>query len=95
MSAPAPADLDRRLEEAIRALLTGRTGTICPSEAARRVGGEDEDAWRPLMEPARQAARRLVAAGEVEVTQRGEVVDPGTARGPIRIRRAGGAAARD
>ena len=28
-----------------------------------------------------------IVAGEVEVTQRGEVVDPATARGPIRIRR--------
>jgi len=41
------------------------------------------------MEPARQAARRLVDAGEVEITQRGAVVDPATARGPIRIRRVG------
>ena len=31
--------------------------------------------------------RDLVAAGEVEITQRGRVVDPSTAKGPIRIRR--------
>lgn len=76
------------LERAIRTLLAGRAGgaTICPSEAARAVGGED---WRPLMEPARAAARRLVAAGEVEITQGGTVVDPSTAKGPIRIRRSG------
>ena len=48
------------------------------------MGGDD---WRPLMEPARAAARRLVVAGEVEVTQGGAVVDPSTAKGPIRIRR--------
>lgn len=41
------------------------------------------------MEPTRQAARRLVAAGEVEITQQGRVVDPSTAKGPIRIRKAG------
>jgi hypothetical protein len=41
-----------------------------------------------LMEPARMAARRLVARGLVEVTQRGRVVDPSRATGPIRIRRA-------
>ncbi|NHC14455.1 DUF3253 domain-containing protein [Motilibacter sp. E257] len=58
--------------------------TICPSEAARAVGGK---AWRELMEPARAAARRLVAAGEVVITQGGEVVDPAAAKGPIRIRR--------
>ena len=77
------------IERTIAALLARRApgATICPSEAARRVGGDDEDAWRPLMEPARQAARWLVAAGEVEVTQGGEVVDPATARGPVRIRR--------
>ena len=90
---PEPYDaerrLERRLERAILDLLARRapTATICPSDAARAVGGEDEGEWRALMEPARQAARRLVAAGEVEVTQGGEVVDPATARGPIRIRR--------
>lgn len=79
-------DTDRALEASIRSLLGSRKGgaTICPSEAAREVGGED---WRDLMEPARRAARRLVAAGEVEVTQRGKVVDPSTAKGPIRVRR--------
>lgn len=78
------------LELAIRSLLASRTGTVCPSEAARRVGGEDEQAWRVLMEPARRAARRMVAAGEVEITQGGQVVDPATATGPIRIRRVSG-----
>lgn len=76
----------RQLEAAILSLLERRApaATICPSEAARAVGGSD---WRALMEPARQAARRLVARGEVEITQRGEVVELATARGPIRIRR--------
>jgi hypothetical protein len=85
----ASSELDRRLETAILDLLARRapTSTICPSEAARAVGGEQESGWRPLMEPAREAARRLVAAGEVVVTQGGRVVDPGTATGAIRIRR--------
>ena len=79
--------VDRDLEQAIRELLAerARDASICPSEAARRVGGED---WRPLMEPARRAARRLVAAGEIKVTQKGRVVDPSTAKGAIRLRRA-------
>ena len=79
---------DTALEGSIRSLLAARGAgkTICPSEAARAVGGAD---WEPLVEPARAAARRLVAAGEVEITQRGQVVDPSTARGPIRIRRTG------
>ncbi|EYR64634.1 hypothetical protein N866_07675 [Actinotalea ferrariae CF5-4] len=79
---------DLALEEAVLALLAARPAraTICPSEAARQVVGDDETAWRPLMEPARRAARRLVARGVVEITQRGSVVDPSTARGPVRVR---------
>ncbi|MFP7760336.1 DUF3253 domain-containing protein [Marisediminicola sp. LYQ134] len=78
---------DRDLEKSILSLLSTRaaSATICPSEAARAVGGDD---WRDLMEPARRAARRLVDSGDVEITQRGSVVDPSTAKGPIRIRRA-------
>jgi len=92
--------VDRALEAAILELLATRAdgATICPSEAARAVvtgaergGGslaaQGDDAWRTLMEPARRAARRLVAAGEVELIQRGRVVDPSTFRGPVRIRR--------
>lgn len=84
-----PDDTDRALEASILELLSSRAGgaTICPSEAARVVGGSNDAEWRPLMEPARQAARRLVAAGEIEITQRGHVVDPSTAKGPIRLRR--------
>jgi hypothetical protein len=80
-------DVDHRLEETILDLLArrARTSTICPSDAARAVG--DEDSWRDLMEPARCAARRLVERGEVDITQGGHVVDPATAKGPIRIRR--------
>lgn len=79
-------DVDGRLEGAIMALLAERQdgATICPSEAARRVGGPDD--WRLLMWPARQAARRLTAAGRVQITQGGRVVDPESARGPIRLR---------
>jgi len=80
------ADVDASLEAALRELLAARSAaaTVCPSEVARAVGGED---WRPLMEPARAAARRLVVAGEAEITQGGRVVDPSTAKGPIRVRR--------
>lgn len=78
---------DEALEREVLSLLAARAAgaTICPSEAARAVGG---DTWRDLMEPARAAARRLVASGDVVVTQGGTVIDPSTATGPIRIRRA-------
>jgi hypothetical protein len=83
-----PGEVGRRLEEAIEDLLSRRRAdaTICPSEAARAVGGED---WRELMEPARAAGRRLAARGRVEFTQKGHPVDPSRARGPVRLRRTG------
>ena len=78
---------NRALEEAIVQLLDQRSvgSSICPSEAARLVSGGE--GWRALMEPARRAARRLVAAEVVVITQGGRVVDPSTAKGPIRFRR--------
>jgi len=80
--------VDEALEAAICTLLDERPrrATICPGEAARAVA---PDGWRALMEPTRSAARRLVASGEVEITQGGRVVDPSSCKGPIRIRRAG------
>ena len=84
-----PGARDAALEAAILQLLQERGAgkTICPSEAARAVaGGDAREAWEPLMEPARAAARRLVAAGKVVITQGGTVVDPSTAKGAIRIR---------
>jgi hypothetical protein len=88
--------VDEQLERAILELLAARGPgkTICPSEAARMVaaaarsaGPGSEDAWRPLMEPARRAGRRLAERGELVITQRGRPVDPSTARGPIRFGR--------
>ena len=79
-------DVDRALEERITDLLGARAAgaTICPSEAARAV---DPQGWRDLMPAARDAAGRLAATGDVEVTQHGSVVDVATARGPVRVRR--------
>ena len=84
--AGADGELERRT---IEALLDRRAAdaTICPSEAARAV---DPEGWRELMPSARAAAGRLAARGLVEVTQGGRVVDVATARGPVRVRRAGG-----
>lgn len=80
---------DAALEEAILVLLAERDAgkTICPSEAAKLVGGKDARRdWEGLMEPARAAARRLAAKGKIVVTQHGEVVDARTAKGAIRLR---------
>ena len=52
----------------------------------RAVGG---DRWRHLVPVARDIARDLAAAGELEVTQRGQVLPPGgTWKGPVRLRSA-------
>lgn len=79
---------DVALERAIMELLGARRGggTICPSEAARRIMG-DEGPWEAMMERARMAARRLVAKGSIEITQGGRAVDGSTAKGPIRLRK--------
>src|ERR1700712_5627980 len=88
-----PGARDNALEETILKLLKERGAgkTICPSDAARTIAGSgelshDRAAWEPLMEPARAAARRLVAAGSIVITQGGHVVDPSTAKGAIRLR---------
>jgi hypothetical protein len=84
-----PGEADAALEAAILALLAERDlgETICPSEAAKEVGGkETRRDWEGLMEPTRAAARRLVAKGKIVITQHGAVVDPSTAKGPIRLR---------
>lgn len=79
-------EVDRQLEASLESLLDARSASasVCPSEAARAVGADD---WSKLMEPARMAARRLVAAGRAEITQGGQVVDPSKSKGPIRVRR--------
>ena len=58
--------------------------TICPSDAARALGGDA--GFRPLMPLVRDAARALVAAQRIEVTQSGRPVDLDAARGAIRLR---------
>jgi hypothetical protein len=92
-----PGAADATLEAAILSLLAERNATgsatgskdktICPSEAAKAVGGtETRRDWEGLMEPARAAARRLAAAGKIVITQHGAIVDLSTAKGPIRLR---------
>lgn len=77
---------DAQIRDAILELLARRDPgkTICPSDAARALGGDD--GFRPLMADVRRVARDLVAGGRLEVTQSGRVVDPDRARGAIRLR---------
>lgn len=61
----------------------GPEKTICPSEVARAVGGET---WRDLMETVRAIGADLADEGQIDVVQKGRVVDSRTAKGPIRYR---------
>jgi hypothetical protein len=75
-----------RLAAVMQALLRHRapTSTICPSDAARVVAGSR---FRSAMDDARRVAGGLRETGIVRTTQKGEDVDPLTARGPLRIGR--------
>jgi hypothetical protein len=76
------APTDAQIAAAIRALTAARAPrTICPSEAARALAAD----LRPLMPRIRAIAAALP---EIEATQKDTRIDPVTARGPIRLRRA-------
>lgn len=80
-----PTDEGRRdrLAATIRVLLRHRDGsTMCPSDAARVVGGEG---WRELMPLAREVAAALATEDVVRVQQKGADVDIASVRGPIRL----------
>lgn len=75
---------DAQLREALLAKARARRlgTTFCPSEVARDLAAD----WRPLMEPLREVARELARAGQLRVTQKGEILDAEAPwRGPIRL----------
>ncbi|CAN5550222.1 hypothetical protein BH10ACT1_BH10ACT1_12810 [soil metagenome] len=75
-----------RFTAAVRALARHRAPdrTICPSDAARAVGGPG---WRTHMDLAREVARDLARDGDVVIEQRHQRVDPEASwHGPVRIR---------
>ncbi|MCC4615039.1 DUF3253 domain-containing protein [Xanthomonas campestris pv. asclepiadis] len=79
---------DAQIVATIRALLARRLPeqSICPSEVARALSG-DEMRWRALMPQVRSVAADLASRDVVQITQRGDVVDLGTVRGPVRLMR--------
>jgi hypothetical protein len=90
-----PSALAQRIRSTIAALLAhrGTERSICPSDAARVVGGSS---WSQAMEPARDVARDLARRGEVRLTAGQRELDPdGEIRGPIRIRPIDGATVPD
>jgi hypothetical protein len=82
----SPEQRDLRIQATIRALLShrGPDRSICPSDAARSVGGET---WREVMDDVRHVASDLARRGEVRLTSGSTNLDPDAElRGPIRIR---------
>lgn len=70
--------------------------TICPSEVARSFTSNElhnfqVTEWRELMDPIRKELWAWRDAGNVEILQRGVVLDPTTTleaiKGPIRVRK--------
>ena len=86
-SAPA-REVDAALDAALAARLAaaGAAG-VDVEDLARAVAAERGQDGRDLAEPARAAARRLVASGGAQIIQGARAVDPSTARGPFRVRR--------
>jgi hypothetical protein len=76
-----------RLEAVLLDLVAerGAGSTICPSEAARAVGGNHSDGWGPLMQPVRRIAVRLARLGRVVIYRKGKPVDPDDFKGIYRI----------
>lgn len=72
-----------RVAATIRALARerGEGKSLCPSEVARALGGDD---WRSLMPCVRAVAFELQSAGDVRVTQKSQVVNA-AARGAVRM----------
>ena len=76
-------DLETIKREILSLVALRGKGTICPSEVARKLGGED---WRDLMEPVRSVGIELEESGRIDILQKGVKVRGTIARGPIRYR---------
>lgn len=85
--ADSPALPLLRLEETLLGLVAacGPGKTICPSEAARAVGGAHPDGWGPLMQPLRRIAVGLARRGRLVIYRKGRPADPDDFRGVYRI----------
>lgn len=86
--APTVSGRAQRISAAIEALLAHRpSGSVCPSDVARVVGGTG---WRAVMQDVRNVAFDAAREGSLVIRQRGLVVESaglGEVRGPIRIAR--------
>lgn len=83
------------IRDAILSLCAARGAgkTICPSEAARSLAGDDPAAWGPLMKPVRAVAVAMADAGEIAILRKGRPVDPHDFKGIYRLGLPGGRSA--
>lgn len=83
------AQIEVRLREVILTLVSDRglEKSICPSEAARRVGAElCNGKWRMLMPLVRELAIELASDEKIVILQKGSEIPLDSIRGPIRLR---------
>ena len=78
---------DEAIEETILGMVAerGPGKTICPSEAARALGGPKPEGWSPLMPRVRRIAVRLMKEGRIVIRRKGRAVDPDDFRGVYRL----------
>lgn len=79
---------DAEIAAMIDALIAARapSATICPSEVARALVGDDGP-WRASMPAIRQTAAAMAREGRLTVSRGGVVVDAEAGGGPIRLGR--------
>lgn len=80
VAGPGRTEIRSVILEMVRA--RGPERPVCPSEVARSLTAD----WRAQMPVLRAEAAALAAAGAIEITQRGRVIDAASARGPVRLR---------
>lgn len=83
-------DLDQLIEATVLALLSERSpeASVCPSEVARALFPQDEEAWRAAMPRVRAVAVVLARRGRLRITRKGVTLAPEQlGSGPIRLRR--------
>jgi hypothetical protein len=81
----SPADLEQRIDAAIRALLRSRRkgATICPSEVARIVDGHS---WRRLLSTVREQAARLARTGQIVILRNRRPASGDLTKGVLRYK---------
>jgi hypothetical protein len=83
--AASKQDVERCMIELLRR--RAKTSSICPSDVARALAGDDGE-WRALMPLVRAAAARMAHEDTISITQGSTVLDPDRIdHGAIRLRR--------